>query len=307
MSTTESPILLTGASGFLGAWILQRAVESGIRIVACDLADDRRRFAQIMPQGLDSPLITWQRLDVTDSATAMQAVGHHRPRAIIHLAALQIPHCARNPALGALVNVVGHVNLFQAARDHGRVPVIYGSSVAAKPRGTAAAPTNLYGVYKKTDEEIARIFWQDHSVPSLGLRPYIVYGVGRDQGETSALTAAMRAAALDEPYHIPFTGRFCFQYAADVADAFLGSALRPVSGALLSDISDQLESVETLAAAIREEIPEARITVDERKRAGPEDGFDTGPAEALLSGLPNTPLREGVRRTIEAFRHTGAV
>lgn len=304
--SADAPLLLTGASGFLGAWILRRAVELGRPIVACDLSGDRGRLEQVLPGGADNPLIAWERLDVTDAAAVAATVERHDPAAILHLAALQIPDCAANPRLGAEVNVLGHLNVLEAARRRHGLPVIYGSSAAAKPRGPEQAPANLYGVYKKTGEEIARIYWRDHGVPSLGLRPYIVYGVGRDQGETSALTRAMRAAALGESYEIPFTGRFCFQYAGDVAEVFVRCAGSAIEGALTGDISAELESVEDVVAAIRASVPGARIRIADRFRQGPEDCFDVSVVQELLDTLPATPLASGVKATIDAFRETAA-
>ncbi|WP_193369469.1 NAD-dependent epimerase/dehydratase family protein [Pelagibius marinus] len=143
-------------------------------------------------------------------------------------------------------------------------------------------------------------------MPSLGLRPYIVYGVGRDQGETSAFTRAMHAAALGEAYEIPFSGRFCFQYTSDVAEIFIRCAENAIEGALTSDISTRLESVEDVVAAIRTELPEARISVADRFRPGPEAGFDNGPVERLLGEVPATPLASGVKATIDGFRRTTA-
>lgn len=301
-----APLLLTGASGFLGAWILRRAVELERTVIACDLSDSRQRLEQILPGGADSSLITWARLDVTDAAAVDSALQEHRPGAIIHLAALQIPQCAANPRLGAEVNVLGHVNILEAARRHGGLPVVYSSSAAAKPRGTAAAPANLYGVFKKADEEISRIYWEEHALPSLGLRPFIVYGIGRDQGETSAVTQAMRAAARGEPYEIPFSGRFCFQYAGDVAEIFIRCAGHNIKGARISDLSATLESVGDVVAAIRASVPDARVSVADSFRQGPQDDFDTHPVESLLGNLPATPLAEGVRATIDSFRATAA-
>lgn len=302
----DAPLLLTGASGFLGAWILRRAVELRQPVVACDLTDDRRRLDQILPGGTDSPFITCEHLDVTDAAAVEAVADRHGPAAIIHLAALQIPDCAMDPRLGAEVNVLGHLNILEAARRREGLPVIYGSSAAAKPRGAARAPANLYGVYKKTGEEIARIYWRDHGVPSLGLRPYIVYGVGRDQGETSAVTRAMHAAALGEAYEIPFNGRFCFQYAGDVAEIFIRCAGSDIKGALTGDISARLESVEDVVAAIHANVPKARIRIADRFREGPEDDFDVSAVERLLGTPPATPLAAGVEATIEAFRRTAS-
>lgn len=300
MSTASPPLLVTGATGFLGAWIARRAAEDGRHVLACDLSEDRRRFEQIAPAPQVAKRIEWLRLDVTDPAAARALVLEREPSAIVHLAALQIPACAADPRLGARVNIEGHINIFDAARARG-VPVIYASSAAAKPRGAANAPATLYGVYKQAGEGIARLYWRDHAVPSMGLRPYIVYGVGRDQGETSALTAAMQAAAEGRAYEIPFRGRFCFQYAADVADAFLRAAEAVREGAATSDMSSTLEPVEAVRDAIRAAVPDARITIENVSREGPSD-FDTRPLDAIAPTRATTPLARGVAETVAAFR-----
>lgn len=308
VARSEAPLLLTGASGFLGAWIVRRAVEQGWRLVACDRVDDRRRFLQIaddLPGAgrADWPEVDWRRVDVTEADALAALVAAIRPRAIIHLAALQIPACADDPRLGARVNVEGHVNVFEAARQAGAIPVVYASSIAAKPRGPDNCPANLYGIYKQAGEGIARLYWRHHGVPSIGLRPYVVYGVGRDQGETSAFTAAMQAAAEGRPFELPFRGEFCFQYAADVADRFLGCANALRDGALVSDLTAELHPVEALCDAILAAIPNARITVRDVLRPGPEGDFDTAPLDAVLGLRDTTPLKRGVSETIAAFLH----
>ena len=63
------------------------------------------------------------------------------------------------------------------------------------------APVTLYGVTKEANEGWAAIYWQDYAVPSVGLRPFFVYGPGRDQGVSSTPTKAMAAAAIGRPYH----------------------------------------------------------------------------------------------------------
>ena len=82
-------------------------------------------------------------------------------------------------------------------------------------------PGTLYGVYKRANEGTAHVYWADHGVASVGLRPHTVFGPGRDQGLTSAPTTAMLAAACGRPYRIPFGGTSQFQYAPDAARAFV--------------------------------------------------------------------------------------
>ena len=56
-------------------------------------------------------------------------------------------------------------------------------------------PRTLYGVYKQANESTAKVYYQDHDLSSIGLRPYVIYGPGRDQGMTSTPTKALLAVA----------------------------------------------------------------------------------------------------------------
>ncbi len=295
------PILITGATGFLGSWIIAGLIKKSIPVVATDVCTDHSRLDALVPEMPDG-LVKFRTCDVTNAASVEALALETNPSAIIHLAALQIPHCRANPAAGALVNIVGHINIFEAARKHDIKRIIYTSSIAAKPRGPANGPSNLYGVFKKTDEEIARIFWQDHKVPSLGLRPYIIYGVGRDEGETSAITKAIHAAALGQSYAIPFKTRSCFQYAGEVAEMFVRAAVADWEGALLSDLTDEVHSTDDILDAIKAVVPDSQIVGSENIRICPSDGFSTKPLRDVIGIWPKTSLEQGVRETIAMFR-----
>src|SRR5581483_3761619 len=125
---------------------------------------------------------------------------------VVHLAALQVPFCRADPIRGAQVNVVGTVSMFAAAVRTGlATPIVYASSAAAFAAADAGLdpsghPETHYGVYKLANEESARVFHAENGLSSIGLRPYVGYGPGRDQGLTSAPTMAMRAAARGEPF-----------------------------------------------------------------------------------------------------------
>ncbi|MBM3521753.1 MAG: NAD(P)-dependent oxidoreductase [Alphaproteobacteria bacterium] len=293
------PILVTGASGFLAAWILPRLVARGHDVVASDLGEDRTRLAQVTCG--DVPALRWERCDIADAAAVSALARAVRPKRILHLAALQIPACRADPALGARVNLLGQIHVLEAARELG-APVVYTSSIAAKPRGTPAAQANLYGVYKHAGEGIARLYAADHGVGSLGLRPHVVYGVGRDQGETSVMTEAMRAAALARPYALPWSTRTCFQFAGDVAEIFVRALEARWDGAAVADLSDTVESTDDLIAAIRASVPAAEITIAGPERSSPQSQFEVAPLERIIGKVPRTELAEGVRRTIEHFR-----
>src|SRR5262249_11908389 len=124
-------------------------------------------------------------------------------------------------------------------------------------------PRTLYGVYKIANENTARIYWQDYQISSLGLRPYTVYGAGRDQGMTSAPTLAMQAAAQGQDYHIPFGGMMQMQYASDVARQFIAAAQITDQGARCLTLGTPPVSIAEVAQIIMEIQPGVRITHDE--------------------------------------------
>jgi len=218
-ASRNRPVLVTGAAGCIGAWVVASLVRRGIAVVALDRSDDRRRLRLLLDEE-DVASVPWITGDIADAPVVDAAIAKSDADAIIHLAALQVPFCKADPVAGARVNVVGHVNVFEAARRYGIRRLVYASSVAALPADGAVHISTLYGVYKAAGEGIARVYAQDWGVSSIGLRPHTVYGPGRDQGLTAAPTLAMLAAAAGRPYRIPFSGALLFQYAGEVAEIF---------------------------------------------------------------------------------------
>ena len=232
---------------------------------------------------------------------------------VIHLAGLQVPTCRADPRLGALVNVVGTVNVFEAAlHSAGRIKkIVYASSAAVfgtNEEGRAVTerdepqPATQYGVFKRCNEGSARVYHLDHGLSSVGLRPLTVYGVGRDFGLTSDPTKAMKAAVVGRPFHIRFGGRTDFQYVADTADAFIRAAVSDLTGAHVFNLHGETTRVADVIAEIERARPQARgtITHGDAPLAIPSE-FDDAAVRAALGPLSVTPLADGVRATIERF------
>ncbi|MEM9684168.1 MAG: NAD-dependent epimerase/dehydratase family protein, partial [Pseudomonadota bacterium] len=247
----DGPVLVTGAGGCIGAWVVAILTRSGVPCIAADLQDNRARPALVMGEEAAAAL-TWELCDVTDAAALDGLVAKHGVRAIIHLAGLQVPLCAANPALGARVNVEGTINILQTARTAGLKRLVYASSVASVAL-TEGGPykATLYGAYKLANENTAQIYWEDWQVPSVGLRPNVVYGVARDQGMSSLNTAAMQAAALGQAFEIPYTGPYSWLYAGEAAAAFIASVSREGEGAPVFDLNGRCEDVERGLSILR--------------------------------------------------------
>ena len=154
----------------------------------------------------------------------------HEISHLIHLAALQVPFCRADPERGARVNVHGTVVVLEAvkARVNRIRGLAYASSTAVynaadpspAPESGGAEPSTLYGVFKLANEGTARVYWYEDDVASIGIRPYVVYGPGRDQGLTSGPSLAMEAAARGAGHTIAYGGTAQYDYAPDVGRAF---------------------------------------------------------------------------------------
>lgn len=306
--------LVTGAMGCIGSWLLHHLVADGERVVALDLARDPVRPAMLMGRD-ELAAVTFVQGDLTDLATVRSIVEQQQITHIIHVAALQIPFCRSNPPLGARVNVEGTINILEAAR-HLRDQVqglAYASSVAVLgperyysvrpvPDSASLFPQTLYGVYKQANENAARVYWQDWGVASVGLRPYIVYGVARDQGVTSDFTKAILAAVAHRPFHIRFGGQVALQYASDIASIFIACVRAGHKGAAACNVRNDVLAVSDFLDILAVEIPGARISADHDKPLPfPADMSDAG-LRAIIGAPSHTPLPQAVHATAEAFR-----
>jgi nucleoside-diphosphate-sugar epimerase len=303
--------LVTGGMGCLGAWTLYHLVNQGEKVVSFDLSKNRQRLDLLMPAA-EQTAITFVQGDLTVAEQVREVMAKHNVTHIIHLAALQVPFCRDNPPLGAQVNVTGTVNVFEAAKAHDINHLAYASSIAVYgpasdyPAGLVAhdalpLPRTLYGVYKVANEGAARVYWQDHGISSTALRPYTVYGVGRDQGITSEPTKALRAVSKGESYHINFGGTMQFHWSSDVAQQFITAASQPSDAAQAFNLGTSPISVGQFIDTVKTLEPSASLTFDDSVLPFPT-GFDASALHAHASSVFETPLAEGVEATLEHFK-----
>ena len=307
--------LVTGALGCIGAWTVRELVREGTSVVGFDLGTDPRRLALLLePDEMRNATLVAG--DITDLGAVERAVDEHGITNVIHLAALQVPFCRADPPLGAAVNVVGTVNVFEAVRRRGQTtaPLVYTGSIGMySPSDVDPStgrleedadphPGNHYGVYKYANEGNARIYWLDSGVASVGLRPMTVYGAGRDQGMTSSPTVAIAAAVLGTPFEISFGGETLFQYAHDVARTLILASRSEAVGARVFNLGGSAVALSDWVDAIEATVPEAAglITVAPTELPFPSaighDGISS------LGDVPVTPYREAIVATANIYR-----
>ncbi len=304
--------IVTGALGCIGAWVVKNLLDAGEAVVAFDAASDtgRLRLVATGDEIARVSLVTGDVADVDALRGAMQGSGATR---VIHLAALQVPACRTDPIRGAQVNVLGTLAVFEAAKKERIRRVVYASSAAVLgppedyPDGRAddgapTGPRTLYGAFKAANELCARVYFESDGISSVGLRPWAVYGPGRDFGLTSAPTLAMQAAVLGHSYRIPFGGRCDLQFVDDVAKAFVASASPERPGARVHNLRGEVVTMDDVVRAIEGALPEARGLVTHGDDQLPiAFDLDDGAFRAEVKGVPRTRLADGVRRTIDVF------
>jgi nucleoside-diphosphate-sugar epimerase len=308
-------VLITGGYGCIGAWIARNLLQRGDQVWIYDLKEDPRRLRLILDEA-GVRRVAFVPGDVTDLAGLRQAISRHAITHVVHLAGLQVPVCRADPLLGAKVNVLGTLAVFEAARQAQDTVqrLVYASSAAVfgPPSAYAAGPiaddvlltpTTHYGVFKCCNEGNARICFQDHGLSSIGLRPWTVYGVGRDFGMTSEPTKAIKSLALGRKYHITYGGWQDMQFVDDVARIFIRCLEAPYTGAKSYNVRGDVVDLPALHRALCEVDPAARdlITFGDRQIAIAWDLDDTA-LQRDLGPMPKTPLVEGIRRTLEQFR-----
>lgn len=317
MTTPQSNerFLVTGALGCIGAWVVKILVDEGATVVTYDKGDDAKRLRLVM--GADGPSrVTMVNSDITDLDSVEGTLDEHEIDHVIHLAGLQVPFARANPPLGAMVNVVGTVNLFEAvkARQERMGPLVYAGSVAMYgPHDTdpadgrlhedaVAHPPSHYGVYKLANEGSAAVYAKDDGLPSVGLRPMTIYGPGRDQGLTSDPSRAVLSALLGRPFEIGFDGRILFQFAPDAARAFIAASRSRLDGARTYNLAGEIASIDEFIAAVDRVLPGAAglLSHTSTELGFPADVDSDSLAE--LGKIPVTPLDDAIAQTVALFR-----
>jgi nucleoside-diphosphate-sugar epimerase len=217
-----------------------------------------------------------------------------------------------------MINVIGSLNVFAAARDSGRpVRVVYASSSAVwgpeeyygsgkLTEDEPLKPATHYGVFKQANEGNARAFYLANGISSVGLRPWTVYGVGRDRGLTGDPTLAMKAVAEQQSFRIRVSGKMDLQYVEDVAETFVRCLLSDLEGAHVFNLEGSVVDMEDLVDMLERFRPGARALISvEGPKVPVAYRMDDAQLRAAIPGIPKTGLEEGIAKTLDYFERLG--
>jgi len=308
--------LVTGAQGCIGAWVSKTLLELGHDVTAYDIGRELTLLSRLIPPE-SLKRVDFVFGDVSNYELLQRVIEQKGITHVIHLAGLMTPACKAQPLVGARVNVMGTLTILEAIRAHREQIecIAYASSAAVLgpdeeydlhpvPDSARPLPSTLYGVYKRTTEDCARIYWEQEGIRSVGLRPGVVYGPGRETGLSAGPTLAVKAALLGQECEIAFGGSVNMQYVGDVARSFCLSALEAPPGALVCNMNGQVLDVETIIAEIEALFPSAagRISYRPDERIGLASHVDDSTLQSIIGPFEPTTFREGIERTAAYYR-----
>ncbi|MBY0506964.1 MAG: NAD-dependent epimerase/dehydratase family protein [Bryobacteraceae bacterium] len=310
---THHKVLVTGAEGCIGAWVTKQLLEAGAEVITYDLTAHNQRLQLIAPD-LSRGRLHHELGRIEDTARLKSLVKDSGITHIVHLAAVLMPYCQANPVSGGLINVIGTLNVFEAARDAGRaVRISYASSSAVwgpedlyenrkLNEQDSPLPSTHYGIFKHANESSAMVFYKTNGISSFALRPWTVYGPGRDGGLTAAPTLALQQVARGESYTLPVSGPMDLQYVEDVAAAFVAGLFADIDGAHVCNLAGEVIDMRDFVTLVEEIRPRAKGTLAVTgPRVPVANRMDDTLLNRLIPGLPKTPVADGIRRTLAVY------
>ena len=332
-------ILVTGASGFIGANLVKRLVTEDVKVIGLDNMNDYydvRIKEERLSQLQSSPNYTFVRGSIADKELVEDLFSRYQPSIVVNLAAQAgVRYSITNPDVYIESNLIGFYNILEACRHHPVEHLVYASSSSVYgsnkkvPYSTddkVDNPVSLYAATKKSNELMAHAYSKLYNIPSTGLRFFTVYGpAGRPDMAYFSFTNKLVKGETIKIFNYGNCKRD-FTYVDDIVEGVVrvmkkapeckvGEDGLPVPPYAVYNIGNsdpvnlldfvRILSEELVAAGV---LP-ADYNFDAHKELVPMQPGDVPVTYADTSALerdfgfkPHTPLREGLRKFAKWYK-----
>jgi UDP-glucose 4-epimerase len=308
-------VLVTGAAGFIGSTVVDRLLADGHDVLGLD--DLSRGKMENLEDAGRSGAFAFERFDITDPGlTAL--VGRYRPESVCHLAAqIDVRISVADPLLDARLNVLGTINVLEAARLAGTQKFVFtssGGSIYGTPSKLPVdetepmAPESQYAASKCAGELYLSVYRAAYNLQSTALALANVFGPRQDPHGEAGVVAIFATAMLEGRQTKIFgdgTSSRDYVYVDDVADAFARSCVPGVGDGRRFNIGT---GNETTVRDLHTRVARIVGVADEPELAPPRVGelqaiaLDTALARREIGWAPSVSLDEGLGRTVDWIR-----
>lgn len=310
----DETILITGGTGFIGAYTAAAALDEGHDVVVFDIDPDERILETL---GVADAVEIFQG-DITDTTSVVEAVTRSGAGRIVHLAALLTDTSSAHPRRAIDVNIKGTNTIFEVARIFDeqitRVAWASSSAVYAPPSRYAdpevdeddlVYPETLYGAAKAYNEHQADLYRDTYDLSLVGIRPTLVYGPYRESGSASAYAQVIEGPARGRAVTVgPKDHVLDWQYVEDAAQAFLRAAFVDEDDLTRSvyNTCGERATLAEVAEVVSAYLGNTEITLTDEGDVPWNHYMEMDAAKADLGYDPEYSLEDGVQKYIEVVR-----
>lgn len=301
-------ILVTGGAGFIGSHVVDAYVELGHEVIVADnLSTGKTEFVPAKAR--------FVKVDITDKEAIQSLIATEKPEVINHHAAhIQVGYSVENPQFDAENNVIGLLNVMEAARKSGVKKVIFAATGGAmygnKPtpfdETMKEQPLSPYGISKRAGELYLNYYHELYSIPFVSLRYSNVYGPRQNpHGESGVVAIFSELIMQGKPPVINGDGTHTrdYVYVSDVAQANVLALSTDFVGELNIGTGTEISTNEVF-----DRVCEVLGATYQKQYGPPRPGeqvtssLNSQKAQQLLGWKPSVSFDEGVKRVAEWYK-----
>ena len=308
-------VLITGGTGFLGSYMTKRLIKEAESVTVVTL--NVRQKTSLKALDIDMRKVNVVQGDIRDFEFLKLLFNEYEFDTIFHLGALsEVKKCQPNPRLAFDTNVMGTVNILEAARLYGKVNAIavsssdkaYGSGVVPYVEDLPMAGKGIYEVSKSCTDLIARSYYLNYDMPVFVTRCSNLYG-GADMNMSRIIPNTSRLA-LEGRSPMIWKGSEKavreFLYIEDAVDAYLSlvNNIDKVKGEAFNIGSGEVNTIEEIVNMILSKV-DKNLTINYQEKDFPEitaQYLSSDKIKSYTGWEATTSLEEGIEESLKLYK-----
>ncbi len=304
-----SKILLTGGAGFIGSHIADAYVEAGHNVVVVDDLSVGKK------ENINKK-VKFYKADLRNKRQIKKIFAQEKPEIVNHQAAQKsVNYSVKDPLYDADINIIGFLNLMEAAKESGVKKCIFASTGGAiygdtkkfpTPEDELPLPASPYGITKLCSENYLRFYFASANIKPVVLRYANVYGPRQDPlGEAGVIAIFSRLILAHKPVTVFGSGKQTRDYVfvADIASASLlalNYEAKNFEEAVFNIGTGEETNLLQIIGYIEEACgKKAQITYAPARQGDIErSAVDAQKAQKMLDWHPQVSLAEGIKKTV---------